>query len=132
MNTFSDTTRRNVFAVAVGPLALVPAGVLATLVNVLLQGKDSDWQGAIVSSLFVSVVGLLIAYPLVVVLGVPAVLVLSRYQMLGFFPLAIFGLLGALPVTVWLAPSLQSFIMFSYCSTAVVFGCWCAYKNAKL
>jgi uncharacterized membrane protein YeaQ/YmgE (transglycosylase-associated protein family) len=132
MNTFSETTRRNIFAVAVGPLALVPAIILATLLNVLFQGSDSDWQGAIVSALFVSVVGLLIAYPLVVVLGVPAVLVLRRYQTLGFFPLAILGLVGALAVTLWLAPSVQSFLMFGYCSTAVVSGCWCAYKYAKL
>ena len=132
MRTFSETTRRNVFAVAVGPLALMPAIVLATLVNVLLQGGDSDWQGAIMSSLFVSVIGLLIAYPLVVAIGVPAILVLLRYQKLGFFSLAIVGLLGVLPVTLWLAPSWQSFLMFGYCSTAVVLGCWYAYKHAKL
>lgn len=132
MNTFSETTRKNIFAVAVGPLALVPAIVLATMINVLSQGIDSDWQGAILSALFVSVVGLLIAYPLVILLGIPAVLVLLHYKKLGFLPLAILGLFGALPVTLWFSPSWQSFLMFGYCSTAVVLGCWCAYKYAKL
>lgn len=113
-------------------MALVPAVVLATLVNALFQGAGSDWQGAFVSALLISVVGLLIAYPLVIVLGVPAALVLLRYQKLGFFPLAIIGLLGALLVTLWLAPSLQGFLIFGYCSTAVVLGCWYVYTYAKL
>lgn len=63
---------------------------------------------------------------------VPAVLFPNRFHKVGFFPLVILGLLGTLPVTLWLAPSLQGFIIFAYCSTAVVFGCWCAYKYAKL
>lgn len=131
VKAFPETTRRNVLAVVVGPLALVPAIVLATLANTLCQGGSSDWQELMVFALTVSVIGLFFAYPLVLAFGVPAVLVLRHYQRLGFVPLAILGVLCALLLTLCFSPYLNAFLMFGYCSVWVVSGCWYAYKYTK-
>lgn len=124
MRTFSDTTRKNVISVLVGPLAILPAILLMGLVSHLLFPEESSvthW-GQVLN--FYSVIGIAIAYVLTVVLALPLVIALQRMQAFTlvnvvFLALGIAGLLC-------LASSSQllAFLYFGYFTISVAVACW--------
>ena len=78
MRTFSDTTRKNVISVLVGPLAIIPAILLMGLASHLLYPEESaitDWKQVFN---FYSVIALVIAYVLTAFLALPLVVALQK------------------------------------------------------
>lgn len=128
MKMFSEITKKNIFAISVGPLALVPALFGATFVYSLFGGGLASFFDAVLATLMVAMVGLLIAYPITIFFGMPALLILNRLGLLGLLPLLLVALIGAGGVALWLMPSLYGFLYFGYCGIAVAVGCWYAFK----
>ncbi|WP_156042711.1 hypothetical protein [Marinobacterium lacunae] len=133
MKIFSKETRRNVIVFFVGPLFMVPAVLLGILIINFLKGDLSDLGGTVAFGLVASIIGLFwFAYPLTLVLGLPAIRFLCRLNYLNPFSLAMVSLLGALIVTVIVDDmSLWVFSIFGYCSIAVSSGCWYVYKKCE-
>lgn len=75
MRIFSETMRKNILSVLIGPLAIIPAVLLMGLVSHLLSSEESaitNWKQIFN---FFSVIGVAIAYVLTTLLALPLVIV---------------------------------------------------------
>ena len=134
MNMLSIKTRKNILVFFVGPLALIPAVLIATLI-LLFFNAGEDFLEGFASGLVVLFYGLVfIAYPATLILGIPAIIILEKTNKYGLVPLLIIGLLGAILITAMSAPSVVVLVAYSYCAISVSLGCWYANKcfSAKL
>lgn len=128
MKTFSETTRKNVLSILVGPLAVIPAMLLMGVFTVVFfpeQSARTDWRE--VFNFFGSLITL-IAYVLTVVVALPIVLVLQRFNQFTL-PSVIFAAL-AIAGVLCLASSIQlfAFLYFSYFTVSVALACWGIHK----
>ncbi|WP_028877547.1 hypothetical protein [Teredinibacter turnerae] len=130
MKTFSVTTRKNVAAVLLGPLFLVPAMLLTYLVLALLNnGSPTNSSNVIGISLFFSFWGLIIAYPAAIVLGVPSVLILKRIGKLNYFTVLVAAIVWSIPLSAIFGIDSGSMLFVVYCACIVASGCWMVYKH---
>lgn len=124
MKTFSETTRKNVISVLVGPLAVVPAILVMGLVSHLLFPDESaitDWKQVFN---FYSVIGIMIAYVLTTLFALPLVVVLQKmnaFTLLNVVLLAL-GIAGALCFAS--SSQLLAFLYFGYFTVSVAIACW--------
>ncbi|AZN34483.1 hypothetical protein PSH55_16425 [Pseudoalteromonas sp. Angola-31] len=124
MKTFSDTTRKNVISVLVGPLAIIPAILIMGLVSHLLFPEESaitDWKQVFN---FYSVIGIMIAYVLTTLFALPLVVVLQKmkaFTLLNVVLLAL-GIAGVLCLAS--SSQLLAFLYFGYFTVSVAISCW--------
>ena len=130
MKSFSRTTRKNIAVFFFGPLALFPAALLAILIMLLFGGAE-EIVNTLYFTFYIPIIGLFVfAYPATLLIGIPAIIFLERNEKMGLMPLSLVGVLGAIIITVFSAPSLFVFALFCYCALAVCVGCW--YVNKLL
>ena len=125
MKTFSETTRRTILAVIVGPLSIIPAMVLAqTLVFIASPANPPDILEQYKGGIFVSVVGLLYSYGFTLLYGVPVYLALKKFGK----NKAIYVFMASLvPAILFLAMSPELwpiYLAMAYFSIVVGFSCW--------
>ncbi|WP_018277572.1 hypothetical protein WKI13_13230 [Teredinibacter turnerae] len=128
MKTFSITTRKNVAAVFLGPLLLVPVMTLTYVFLALFNGSPTNLIDVVGVSLFFSLWGLIIAYPAALFLGVPSILLLKRYKKLNYFSVVLSGVAWSIPIALNFGIDTSSTIFVSYCAAIVATGCWLVYR----
>ncbi|WP_370978414.1 hypothetical protein [Agaribacterium sp. ZY112] len=128
MKTFSITTRKNTAAVLLGPLLLVPIMTLTYVVLALFNGSPTNLVDVVGVSLFFSLWGLIIAYPAVLFLGVPSMLLLIHYKKLNYFSVVLSGVAWSIPIALSFGVDASSTIFISYCAAIVASGCWLVYR----
>lgn len=120
MKTFTPDTRKLIVAALLGPLAIVPALLLVGAIFMVRFPVGDVVSGVLALSMF----GLVMAYPAVLVIGVPGVMLLRH-----FGRLSLLSLIGvALVLCLFLPNDWGLVLLYCYCATAVALGCWWVYK----
>lgn len=107
MKTYSQFTRKNVGSFLFGPLAIVPTIFILLSFEAFFnqQASSTMWIG--VFPLYAGL-GFLIAYIATLLLGVPSVIVLSKYGRLTLINLLLVGLLPITVATLIISPTIFS------------------------
>ena len=124
MKTFSDTTRKNVISVLVGPLAIIPAILVMRLVINLLFLEESaltDWKQ--VFNIY-TVIGTVVAYVLTTLFALPLVVVLQKMKAFTLLNLVLLALGIAGVLCIALSCQLFVFWYFGYFTVSVAIACW--------
>jgi len=102
MKTFSSTTRKNITASLIAPLAVIPASLLLSCYSLL--ASYSSLSKLFAETMFLIISGLIVAYPITVVVGFTSVLILKCFKY--------FNLVNTLLIAVLVASLIPS--LFSY------------------
>jgi len=115
----------------IGPLFLVPAIVVGMTLYTLLSNSSIDINHAIFLTLFISFVGLfLFAYPLTLVVGLPAMYLLNKYNKLSCINFVMTGIIVATAITLAFKNAyIYLWFIFCYCAISVCLGCWFVYRK---
>lgn len=134
MKAFSKTTRKNIFTFLIGPLALIPAIVLGSIVmSIFVEGNNL--LSTFKFGLFIAFFGLIVfAYPATLFVGIPSIMILERKGKYGLLPLILISLLVAAVISLMVFPSIFMVSVYCYSAVTVSLGCWYANKwfSAKL
>jgi hypothetical protein len=126
MNTFGEQFRKNLLACLMGPLAILPATVLYSLGYKLLEPAANEDQSGIVP-LFI-LFGLLIAYPMTILVGLPISLLLQKIRRFNLFYLLSASCFVVAGYTLFMSGSFSSFLFTLYYSTSVALACYYFYR----
>jgi len=130
-STMNDVTRKSLFSITLGPLLLVPAlGIVGSIISVLNLSNFSDLTGMTALYLMYGVIGLLFAYPGVIIFGLPSMLALRAYNK---FSLPILIIVSVIPASILFGlvmPTLEGWLFYGYSSVVVAVGCWYVFKWA--
>ena len=127
--------KKNIAAGLIGPLGLYPAFFIAWFFLAIIdayEGRASFESAGDGLLLFLGMasVGLIYAYPLTILFGLPVAALLRK---LNWFKLPFILLLSLVPVTILFGlfvPIFYGWLIYGYASLAVAFMCWVAYRYA--
>ncbi|PCJ97581.1 MAG: hypothetical protein COA42_24515 [Alteromonadaceae bacterium] len=130
MKAFSQFTRKNVGAFFIGPLALIPAVFILLSLEIVFNNQASStmWMGLFP---LYAAIGLAIAYPATLFLGVPSVVVLKKHGRLTLTNLLLVGLVPISVATLFVSPTIYFWLFFASCSSSVIIGAWYVYKRIE-
>ena len=119
MNTFSITTRKNIIASLIAPLAVIPASLVLTIYSLIANGSSLSKLTS--ETFFLIIIGLIYSYPLTILFGFTSVLILKRFKMYNLFNTLVIAVLVAtivcsfivLTISVWLFASYYAVIVAS-------------------
>ncbi|WP_319557348.1 hypothetical protein [Thiomicrorhabdus sp.] len=126
-------TKKNLAAGLIGPLGLYPAFFVAWVVLALLdtyEGRASleSASDGLLLFLGMATVGLIYAYPLTIMFGLPSAAFLRK---LNLFKLPIVLLISLIPVSILFGifvPTFYGWLIYGYASLSVAFLCWLTFK----
>jgi hypothetical protein len=127
MMTFSELFRKNLLACLLGPLAIVPASALYALGYKLLEPTANEDQSGIVPMFILF--GLLVAYPMTILVGLPISLLLQRICRFNLFYLLSASFFVVAGYTLFVSGSFSGFLFILYYSTSVA---WASYYFYRL
>ncbi|WP_045858610.1 hypothetical protein [Teredinibacter purpureus] len=127
MKIFSQFTRKNVMAVALGPLAIIPASFLLAYAEVVFRGQSVQVALGELFPLYV-VVGLPIGYLVTFIVGIPTVLVLNKLNKLSLLNITSVWLVPLSIFSLFQEPIILFWAFFTFPAFAVTVGCWRLYK----
>jgi len=129
MKTFSDTARKNMVSILVGPIAVVPAMFLMLLVSAILNSDASantDWSQVL--SIY-GIASVVIAYILTVIFALPLVLLLQKFKVFNFFSVIASAVLISLVITLMTSGQFLAFLILGYFSIIIAVACWFVHKR---
>ena len=126
-------TKKNLAAGLIGPLGLYPAFFVAWIVLALLdtcEGRASfeSASDGLLLFLGMATVGLIYAYPLTIVFGLPAAALLRKVKL---FNLPVVLLVSLIPVSILFGvfvPTFHGWLIYGYASLSVALLCWLTFK----
>ena len=126
MNTFSSQFRKNFLACLIGPLAIIPATVVYALAFKVIEPAANVDNFELVP--FMALFGLLFAYPVTLLVGLPISLVLQRMHTFNFATLSVIVVLLAALYSFINSIQLLEFAFIIYFSIWVSSTCWYLHK----
>ncbi len=122
MKTFSSTTRKNIAASLIAPLAIIPAILVFMLIAFLFSDNhNAKWFEGLT---FFIVLGLYIAYPITIFFGSSSVLVLKYFDQFTLVNTLIIAVILATLVSAVLVPVFKTWIFISYLSLSISCAYW--------
>tara|TARA_B100002003_G_C13633537_1_gene323823 strand:+ start:59 stop:445 length:387 start_codon:yes stop_codon:yes gene_type:complete len=122
MRTFSTSFRKNLYAILLGPLSVIPATIIYALAFKVIVPSANNSNFELVP--FVIVVALMVAYPVTLLLGLPVSFILQKTNRF-----SLINLLGATLSLILIygfvsGAQLTEIMLAVYFSTFVVTGCY--------
>lgn len=130
MRMFSNTTRKNIISVLIGPLAVIPAMLVMGLVSHMVYPEASattDWKQVFN---FYSAIAMLVAYTLTVVVALPLVVALQKMQAFTLLNVVLLALGIAAIICLASSSELFAFLYFGYFAVSVAVTCWSIHRWA--
>lgn len=126
MKAYSDRTRKVVIASLLGPLAVIPAMVVAVAVMYMFDVSSQEPVSEIFEGTFVmAAFSLFYSYPLVIIYGLPLYLILRRYKKDSLIYILSLSLLPAAALGAsYDTGGFWIFVIFGYFSLSVALSCW--------
>lgn len=128
--------RQTFFALLLGPLAVIPATLLAAALIPLLSGdfRPGEALPFLGGTLVTALVIVIYAYAFTLFYGLPVYLLLKRLGWLGNWSIAISSLLPSALICLLVPASIVFIAMINYLSLVTGMACWfvhqkCAAKN---
>ena len=122
MKTYGEIFKTKFLACLLGPLAIIPAAILLSLVFKLIDPTtNQDQMGAI--GLFIAF-GLIIAYPATLLLGLPLSIVLEKFEQLNLLNLLLIVVLLVGCYVLYIGHSFLEFLFILYFSFSVTVCSW--------
>ena len=128
MKTYGDLFRKNLLACIFGPLAILPATLLYALAFKIFAPESNQNQVDVISVFIL--VGLIVAYPLTLIIGVPLTITLEKLNKLNLsnILLATVGLVSFYAVVQ--GGSFLGYLFILYFAVWVAICSWYFYKIA--
>ena len=129
MRTFGDLFRKNLLAFLLGPLAVIPATILYGGVFKFIDPVANYDQGS-VTPLFI-IFGLLVAYPVTLIIGLPSSVLLEKFGKLNLINLLLVSALVISIYVLMMGGSFLGYLFMLYFAVWVVCGCWLFYRTVQ-
>ena len=128
MRAFGDLFRKNLLALLLGPLAVIPATIVYTLGFQFIDPAENQEQFGI-APLFI-LFGLIIAYPATLIIGLPASILLEKFNKFNLLNLLIVSFIVVSIYALIMEGSFFGYLFILYFAIWVACGSWFFYKSA--
>lgn len=127
MESFSEFTRKNVAAVVLGPLALIPTLLLLAYVEVLFKNQSAKVAFGELFPLYTAV-GLPFTYLVTLIVGLPTVVILNKLNKLNLLNITLVWLIPLSIFSLFQNPAFIFWVFFTCCAFSVTLSCWGIHK----
>ena len=119
-------------SIILGPLCLLPAMCIYGLIYPVFGPNEymGYWDTFLLFAAY-GYIGLYIAYPATVILGLPAALALHYWNLFKLPIVATVSVIPSLIIFSFYMPSISNILLYGYASISVAVGCWFVYKWVK-
>jgi hypothetical protein len=122
MKTFSTTTRKNITASLIAPLAVIPATILISCYSLIVHNQS--FSKLISETLFLTFFSLVIAYPITFTVGFSSVFILKRFQYFNLVNTLLIALVIAFLFFVIFSNNVGIWLLSSYYSVVIALLYW--------
>lgn len=121
--------RRFALALLFSPLAIIPAYVIGGVsVQFFFASTNESVSSTIELAFIMSIMMLVIAYPITIVFGGAAVIVLEKIRLLNFFSINLAGWIGAFFMSLMFDTWLVPFLICCFLSSVITITFWSILK----
>lgn len=119
--------RKNLLACLVGPLAIIPASLIYRASFAFLDSSLHllDFEGILIFAFG----GLVVAYTITFILGLPIALLLHKYQKLNFVNISLVPVMLSVILAVSIQEEIWDFLFVMYFGLFVSTACWLLYRS---
>ena len=131
MKVYSLATRKNVAALLIGPLSVLPTCVILGILWLCILGSGERLTQVVSASLFIGFVGLPIAYLVTLTYGLPVAMLLAKFNKLNFLNLALLSIIPAAIFCILAMNPPYLFLMYGLISILVAASCWWIHRAVR-
>lgn len=132
MKVFSLTTRKNIAAILIGPLSVLPICIVfGSIFSLLFGGGLDQFANEAPLYLIMGLVGIPIAYMITLFYGLPVVLLLSKFNKLSLGYIVSLSVVPASLFCIFIVTQPYLFLVYGAISMLVATACWGIYKYVQ-